>query len=278
MAGTADVDLPLARRALTAAAARSAALVTSLPDIQGRLDRSEWTVGEVAAHMVIGLRGFTDAVTNDSKEWRPLIPDTASYRERLTGLNRITIAAEPRRGAPDGGRAITDAAAAFLAATDDLGPSEKIATPWYGDHATHTVLSATCLLVGEQLIHGYDIARSVGRRWPISGDEATVVFEGIRAMLPLVINPASAGNLSASFEVHVGRRSRFVVRVAEGVVDVGPAGESRVDCHIAGTPTALVLVGYRRISQWQAIGTGRLIAWGRKPWLGLRFVNLFHQP
>lgn len=228
--------------------------------------------------MVIGLRGFTDAVTNDSKAWRPLIPDTPSYRQRLTGLNRITIAAEPRRGAQEAGAAITDAAAVFLAATDGLGPSEKIATPWYGDQATHTVLSATCLLVGEQLIHGYDIAHSVGRRWPMTSDEATVVFEGIRAMLPLVVDPATAGNMTASFEVHVGRRSRFVVRVADGVVDVGPVGESRVDCHIAGTPRALVLVGYRRISQWQAIGTGRLVAWGRTPWLGLRFVNLFQQP
>jgi hypothetical protein len=39
-----------------------------------------------------------------------------------------------------------------------------------------------------------------------------------------------------------------------------------------------VLVGYGRMSQWRAIGTGRLIAWGRKPWLGFRFVGLFFNP
>jgi hypothetical protein len=78
--------------------------------------------------------------------------------------------------------------------------------------------------------------------------------------------------------MRAGRAGRFVVLVADGTATIDPPGQPRIDCHIAGTPLALLLVGYGRISQWQAIGTGRLIAWGRKPWLGFRFVHLFYNP
>ncbi|MDQ1364940.1 MAG: hypothetical protein QOE57_982 [Acidimicrobiaceae bacterium] len=272
------VELSDARDALSAAARRSADLIASIPDHDVRLDRSEWTVADVAAHLAIALRGFTDAVESQESQWLPFIPKTTRYPDRLGGLNRATISAEPRRTPHDAGQAITDAAAAFLEATSASKPTGTIPTPWYGDGVTHTTLSATCLLVGEQLLHGYDVARAVRHAWPITAGDAMIVFEGIRAMMPLAVNAEEAGDLAATYELHIGRQSSFVVRVADGGATVNPPGRPRIDCHIAGTPKALVLVGYGRISQWRAIGTGRLIAWGRKPLLGFRFVNLFFNP
>jgi uncharacterized protein (TIGR03083 family) len=277
MAGP-TIELSDARAALSAAARRSADLVASIPDHDVRLPRSEWTVADVAAHLAIGLRGFTDAVESDEGKWLPFIPETTRYPDRLGGLNRATISAEPRRTPPDAGQAISEAAAAFLAATSAFPPSRTIPTPWYGPGVTHTILSATCLLVGEQLIHGHDVAQAVRHTWPITAGEALVVFEGIRAMMPLAVNPETAGDLAATYKLHLGRKAPFVVRIADGAATVNPPGRPPIDCHIAGTPRALVLVGYGRISQWRAIGTGRLIAWGRKPLLGFRFVNLFFNP
>ncbi len=43
-------------------------------------------------------------------------------------------------------------------------------------------------------------------------------------------------------------------------------------------PVAFLLVGYGRISPWSAIVRGRALAYGRRPWLGFRFKELFHDP
>ena len=287
MASRAD-DLAAARTALSAAVARSADLIASLPDADARLAKSEWTVGDAASHLAIALRGFTDAAAGDAEQWRAMIPVETGYAERVGGLNRATIAAEPRRSPAEAAAAITSAAAGFLAATGGRDPAERIPTPWYGDGQTHSVLSATCLLLGEQVIHGLDIAKGVGRPWSISSDDARLVLQGIQAMMPIAVNPAATGDLTANYKVHIGGGGSFLVRISGGTAtaDIGSgdgsgrrsANGSRVDCHIAGTPVALVLVGYGRISQWRAIATGRLMAWGRKPWLGFRFVNLFFNP
>ncbi len=41
---------------------------------------------------------------------------------------------------------------------------------------------------------------------------------------------------------------------------------------------SLVLVGYRRVSQWREIARGGIVAWGRRPWLGPRMIGLFFTP
>jgi hypothetical protein len=43
-------------------------------------------------------------------------------------------------------------------------------------------------------------------------------------------------------------------------------------------PAAFLLVGSGLRSQWGQIARGKLLTWGRKPWLALRFVSLFSPP
>ena len=52
----------------------------------------------------------------------------------------------------------------------------------------------------------------------------------------------------------------------------------RTDCHIGGDPAAILLVVYRRRSPWRAAMTGRVIAWGRQPWLALSLADRFCPP
>jgi hypothetical protein len=43
-------------------------------------------------------------------------------------------------------------------------------------------------------------------------------------------------------------------------------------------PAAFFMVFWQRQSQRNAIAKGQLIAWGRKPWLGLKFRSLIRNP
>ncbi len=140
---------------------------------------------------------------------------------------------------------------------------------------------ATCLLLGEQVVHGYDIAKAVGRKPSIGKQDAVLIFGAVQEMLPKIADPAAIGGVTATYELHLagaGRSGRFVVRVADGAAVVEACAGQRVDCHVLAEPVALMLLGYGRINQWQAIGRAKMITWGTKPWLAFRFTSFFSNP
>jgi uncharacterized protein (TIGR03083 family) len=269
-------DLAQARAALEAVADRTAELLHSIPDGDLPVTGSDWTVGQVGAHLVLGLRGFTQAVAGSFDTVSPHIPDTEVFRDRLTAVTAGTLQVIPERNPSVLAKLLLEATRTFLAATAERSPDEAINTPWYGSRASLSMQAATQLLIGEQIIHGYDIAKTAGRRWPISTADALLALP--LAMIPLAVNPTTAVGHTASYEVRTRSGPRFVVRFRDGVAAVESAHSQRIDCHISADPVDLMLVIYGRISHWGPITRGRLLVWGRKPWLGLKFKNLFFNP
>jgi hypothetical protein len=271
-------DHAATRAALAGSAARIAALVASQTDGTRRLLRSEWTVADVAAHLVIGFRGYTDAALGRAEHWQAHIIEGAAFPDRVRAFNQRSLAEAARLDPGAGAVAIVEAARGFLEETGGLDPAAPVAMPWYGDAASVSVAAATSLLLGEQLMHGRDLARTVGRPWPITRPDALLVLEAFRAMVSIALNPATAGDLTAAYELRVKPGARFVVRVTGGRATVEESAGQAVDCRVAADPVALLLVGYGRMTQWQAIARGQLVAWGRRPWLGSRFAGLFYAP
>jgi SCP-2 sterol transfer family len=91
------------------------------------------------------------------------------------------------------------------------------------------------------------------------------------------VNPTRTRRLTATFEVHLRGQATHVVAFRDGHLQVNPTGR-RVDVHISADPAAFLLVLDRRQPQWRHIAAGRLLAWGRKPWLALTFADCFQQP
>jgi hypothetical protein len=272
-------ETAVARSHLAAVAQRSAELIGSL-DADLPVSRSEWTVGGTATHLIVALKGFTQSARGEYDEWsrwEERIPN-ARMPERVQALNRAMLADEPKVTSAESAQAIIDGTSAFLAATADVAPQQFMLTPWYGEQESMTVGDATCLLFGEQIMHCYDIARSAGRKWSISGEDAVVIFDAVQAMLPRLAVPDRIGDLAAAYEFRLGKASRFVVRLADGAATVEPATGQRVDCHVLADPVALLLLGYGRTNQWQAIGRAKMITWGTKPWLAFRFPSFFDHP
>lgn len=276
---SAVIDARDARSCLASAARRTADLVESL-DLERPVPGSEWTVGDTAAHLIFALRGFTLSASGEYELWFAIEDNFPAVRTpvRVEAVNRFFLAAEPRGTAGAMAASITQGVDAFLAATTSLHPDQTIPTPWYGPDETLTVAQATCLLLGEQVVHGYDMAQAVGRPWPISKHDALLVLEGVRPMMPKLADPDAIGDVSATFELRLGRANRFVVRVADRAVVVEPAADQRIDCHVLADPVALLLLAYGRTSQWHAIGRMKMITWGTKPWLAFRFSSFFSNP
>jgi hypothetical protein len=51
-----------------------------------------------------------------------------------------------------------------------------------------------------------------------------------------------------------------------------------VDCVISADPVTLLLVAYGRMPVRRAVLRGGMLARGRRPWLGMRFKDLFFNP
>ena len=277
MKSAVPIDLESARRALASEGERAADLVASIPDPTAPVPGLDWTVGQAAAHLVVVLSAFTGAARGVS-QWGPLIPGSASGRGRVAAVNAASIDLIAHDDAAYLAGQLGEAQAQFLAATERLPADHALPMPWYGDEATLPLDAATALLVGEQLVHGRDIAGALGRPWAIDAGPARLVIAAITAMLPGYLDADEAASLRAIYEIRIRGGPRFSVSVAGREASVDTTAPGPVDCRISADPVAFVLVAYGRTRLWPAIASGKLLAWGRRPWLGFRFSRLFQKP
>lgn len=261
------IDQPAARGALSAASARAQTLLAAVPDTSVPTRGLDWTVGETAAHLVADVRQFADIAMGRRVVAGGVDQIVAVTAGHLVGVGERAPAVLARLL----GEAVRD----FLAETAGHTGDELVA--WYGGQ-TISAAAITCLVLGEVLVHGHDIARATGGRWSLRPVDARLALDGATWSLGSLFDPEAARGLRATYDVRVRGGSRVEARVEGGVLTVEPDNGAGVDCHISADPVALLLVGYGRTGQWGQIARGRLVAWGRKPWLGPRFATLLRNP
>jgi uncharacterized protein (TIGR03083 family) len=136
------------------------------------------------------------------------------------------------------------------------------------------------LLLGELVVHGRDIATGLRQPWPIRPDHAALIIEGMNPILPGWVRPERVEGFNATLEIRLRGQASHMWLFRDGRLHINSPSVDRnsVDAHISGDPATVVLVFYRREPQWRQIATGRLLAWGRKPWLALTLTDRFHTP
>ena len=273
--GTVPIDFADVRVALSDTGAQTMALLGSLDHTVVAVPRSMWTVGEVAAHLATDVGINADAAAGIPFDID--MPADARTAERMVSLNSRAVAQVSERDPGVLAEMVEASVARFLAATDGRSGGERLATPWYGDDVILDLDTAACVVLGELVVHGHDIARALGRRWPIDPSHAALVLCGVASMLPLYVDPNAAAGVSARYAVHVRRHQGFIVSIDAGVVTTEEPGAA-ADCHISADPVALLLVAYGRKGQWSQIAQGRMLAWGRRPWLAPALLGLFSDP
>lgn len=197
------IDLDDARSTLASVGRRTVGLWASIRDPLLPVPPLAWNVGEVGAHVAVVLRGYTEAANGDHSLVGPFIPPEGTFADRLSAV------------------------------TAGRSGDERIATPFYGKGAALSLGAATAMLVGEQLIHGYDVATATGRPWPIATPDAQLVVRALTSMMPLAVNPATTAGVHASYQMSIRRGGpRIRVRVDNGTITAETARPGRVDCHL----------------------------------------------
>jgi hypothetical protein len=119
------------------------------------------------------------------------------------------------------------------------------------------------------------VARAAGRDWSIAREKAIKAIVGLFPVLPHFANTEEVSKVDATFDLRLRGGPNVYVMTMDGnlILDSQPR---RADCHLSVDPVEYLMIGYGRKAQWGPIATGKIAAWGRKPWLSLRFSKLFH--
>lgn len=233
----------------------------------------DWNLTDVAVHVSHGLDGVA-AMANGGGS---LLTDLWS----LGDFTKALVEGEETRDLGALADRIEVSAESFLrgmeAAEDDGGRA------WLVEGTEVPLSTFTCHVLNELVVHGRDIARAEGVPWPIERRHAALILSGFifpafGQLGPAIVDQEAAAGVRASFDVRLRGGGGAVMRFDDGNLTMEPSSSRPVDCHLSVDPEAFMLVGWGRISQWPAIGRGKLFAWGRKPWLGVRLRSLLRNP
>jgi len=227
-----------------------------------------WRVRDVGAHLT-GVSAYTAMLRG--------VPSPARSIDGIAGWNASNVAAVADLDCAGLAARVADAYGEFLAEArrhpgDDL-------VGWHG--GLQLPSSALCaVLAGEAYVHGWDIARALGRSWPLDPGDMRTTFLGLLPVLPHYVDPEGADGLTATFDIRLrgDPDARATLAFTDGRLSVPESSPDRVDCRISSDPAAFVLITYGRTGLLRPVLAGRILATGRRPWLGLTLPRRFRRP
>ena len=249
-------------RALTEAGNDFASMLRRVKD-PDRPAIGSWTVGETAAHVARSAGYFLEVAKGETP---PIaLGDVADH-------NAEFLADNPERDPHVLADRFENDELALLtyAGSLDGDPSVELF-----DRVVVPVSTLLAVELGEMLVHGYDIAGASGLDWPIASDRAALTVGGLLPILPHVIDPAKAAGFDAriAFRIRGGIEATLVFD--DGVLQIEAAGREPVDCHLSVDPATYLLLSFNRINPTIPTLQGKIVAWGRRPWLAVKMASLF---
>ncbi len=133
------------------------------------------------------------------------------------------------------------------------------------------------IAVTEWLVHGWELAKTIGVPWQIQPDHARLALAALQAVVPAWVDTEQAANHSGNYEVRLrGTEESLQWRFTNGALTTRPdAGVAfRPDTIIWAEPSALLLYFYRRTGLVPNALRGTLIAGGRRPLRALTMRRL----
>lgn len=228
----------------------------------------DWTLGELMVHLVQVSEVAGQLLQGNQSPFTDFL--------RIGEINERLLSERPERDLVALSQTFSEAVERNRQRLATI--PEDIEVPF---HAGLTVapVDAMVLMSGELLVHGWDLAQVSGERWEIAPADAALIMRMIVRLLPHLVDPELEPEFTATFEVRIRGDSSYRLHFENReltVSVVAPGGPA--DCRISADPSVFLLMGYGRGSQIAPILTGKVVAWGRKPWFAARFTSLVKSP
>jgi hypothetical protein len=228
---------------------------------------SEWTVGEAAAHLVFGAKDYSGHARGVEQCYSIDPTDRA-------GSHRRSLAAMAQRGSHQLGAELQLSIGAFLDATGGRAAEDLL--PWH--QRSLPCGTMTCLLIGEQLLHEYDMAQTLDTEWSIEAEPARLAVQAVLPLLPVLVDSEAAKGVDATYVLAVRGGPRVMARFRDSTGRIDPPEHGPIDCHLSGDPVAWLLALYGRVSWEELLQTGRVTVTDGDADLGAGFKRLLRNP
>lgn len=225
-----------------------------------------WTAGDVAAHLIDVYEAAKDIAEGRGTPYSHSTGTAANNEARLAARSER----DPRTLAEGFERALND----YVMSLEGIDGDPVV--PWADFEIP--VSTAASVELAECLVHGYDIAHSEGKSWTIVPDRAALAARGLSRVTEHYVDESAAAGVTGTFDLKMRGYPSLHYVFENGVLSIQEPADRKVDVHISADPVAFMLVGYGRISQWGPMARGKLLAYGRKPWLALKFSKLLRNP
>jgi hypothetical protein len=257
-----------ARRSLVTTARRLADLVTSAPDLSRLAMGLEWNLQQVTAHMITATNWAAEFVKGNAGGLPTLDPAV------LGPVLDQMIADFPESDPAKLGRLLLDADDALLEALSTQpgdGPMLHAGVPF-------TMAQFACALLGDQMLHGYEMAAAIGRPWTIDAEDALLILEAHLPLFGAMLHAERTAGLNAVIGIQLRGGRAVTLRFTDGAyaVEEGSAGD--VDATMSADPVAFLMVESNRLSRYEATALGLLSVGGNQPDLALGFFDLIVYP
>lgn len=245
-----------------------AGLIRPLADTATPVPRSDWTVGETAAHLAFAKGLMARMVAGEPVAY------SDGTREGLAQKNMESLIGFPERNGAVLAEMIEESVAEYCIKAE----SRPAGTVVNGPLGAMPLEVFDAYLLTHLMMHGEAVARAL--RKPSILDRQSIIA-GLPFMffaLEHFVDDRAVEGFTGAYELRLRGGPKFYVTFDNGKGQFTPVPVRRVDCHISADPVAFFKVGIRLIDQWGPIAAGKLTTWGRKPWLAFRFAGTFLPP
>ena len=225
-----------------------------------------WCAHDIVAHVAAELPRYIAGIRGHA--------EPASDRRGVVEFNTAAVA--ERRSVPRGTllEEILQGVALLVREVAERG-ADQPAVPFDGGALVRGDVTLA-LLLGEFLVHGWDLAQAASVPWRFSATEASLLLDGGAAVMPgWLTEPAR--HHSGVYEMRVRGGTRVRIAFGEGGVRLAAPDEPPATV-TSGTPEAVVLTSYGRRSPVRFALASRLIVFGRRPWRALTLPKLIEAP
>ncbi|MFB7666392.1 SCP2 sterol-binding domain-containing protein [Kitasatospora sp. NPDC056138] len=257
-----------------ATAEEIAQVLRSRPEPTVRIPGAAWSVGEAAAHLALANRLMAEIAAGLERPYGDGSP------HGLAAANTEALAAYPERDPVVLADAIVGYARAFAAAvTGPVGGAQEAAGCLLTPMGPLDRATLASYLLTHQLGHGYDLARALRRPHMVNRERVELSLPFLLTAMPRVVDRHMAAGRHVRYTIGLrGVGERYTVTLADGTVTVSRPPAPGADCVILAEAVTFFLLALGRRTPGQALARGKILAWGRKPWLAPAFPRYFKAP